>query len=76
MFTSFGLGLDYVGCPNDYLQIHDGDSASSPLIGRYCDNILPNGGNITSAGNEVFLVFGSDEFDFGEAGFNLSWKAV
>lgn len=49
-FTLFDFEED-----EDYLEIYDGTSISSPLIGRYTGNELPNSGTITSSGNAITI---------------------
>ena len=50
---------------SDWLEIHDGNSSSSPLIGqRFCGKKIPN--PIVSTGNELHLQFQS---------IGLPWKS-
>lgn len=67
-FTSFALENGY-----DYLYIYDGPSTSSPLIGTFTGNNLPNGGSITSTTNRITLKMTSDEGTTA-AGFVASWQ--
>ncbi|KAL8573023.1 hypothetical protein ACOMHN_010453 [Nucella lapillus] len=46
------------GCRDDYLQVLNGNDDSSPVMGRYCGDIVPT--PITSSGNNMFLFFHSD----------------
>ena len=48
-------------CPWDYLEVHDGPSASSSLIGpKLCGNLDPVPTPIQSTGNSMTLVFHTD----------------
>ncbi|KAJ7321800.1 hypothetical protein OS493_033651, partial [Desmophyllum pertusum] len=42
----------------DYLYVYDGDSTSSPLVGRFSGTSLPN--PITSSSNKLHVRFTSD----------------
>ncbi|EDV99540.1 cubilin homolog [Drosophila grimshawi] len=66
---------DSTECRFDWLQIHDGRSTASRLIGRYCGNTLPNHGNIISSSNKLYLWFRSDNSTAHE-GFNLTWQSI
>ncbi|CAK8687745.1 unnamed protein product [Clavelina lepadiformis] len=45
-------------CSYDYLEIRDGDSETSPLIGQFCGYDLPD--DLKSTGNSLLLKFISD----------------
>ncbi|XP_023268101.1 bone morphogenetic protein 1-like, partial [Seriola lalandi dorsalis] len=45
-------------CAWDYVAIHDGPTASSPLLARVCGSSLPP--SITSTQNSMFVRFRSD----------------
>jgi bacillolysin len=59
-----------VTCDYDYLEIFDGPDELSPLIGRYCNNNLPEA--LTSSSPSVTIVFHSDGL-VQEAGFQIDW---
>eukprot|EP00794_Sanderia_malayensis_P018635 gene18635-20517_t len=46
------------GCPFDYIEVRDGGSRSSQLLGRYCRS--PINMQVKSSSNEVFVTFRSD----------------
>lgn len=46
-------------CNYDYVDVFDGPNPYSPLIGRYCGNVLPTG-LIASTSNTMTLNFVSD----------------
>ncbi|EDW26617.1 GL13113 [Drosophila persimilis] len=73
-FSSFDLE-DSTECRFDWLQVNDGRSAAAQIIGRYCGNHLPHGGNIVSSGNLLYLWFRSDNSTSRE-GFDLSWVSM
>lgn len=62
-------------CNKDWLQLHDGRSLASRLIGRFCGNSLPLGGNIQTSQNALFFWFRSDN-ETTDAGFNLTWNSM
>ncbi|EDV46242.2 cubilin homolog [Drosophila erecta] len=72
-FNSFDVE-DSTECRFDWLQINDGRSAAAQIIGRYCGNHLPHGGNIISSGNQLYLWFRSDNSTARE-GFDLTWNS-
>lgn len=67
-FTLFDFESGY-----DYLRIYDGPSASSPLIGIYDGDNLPNGGTIIANSGSVTLVQFSD-VAVTKQGFIASWQ--
>ena len=67
-FTVFDLEANY-----DYLYIYDGPSNTSPLIGQYTGNTLPNGGTIQSTYGTITLKFFSDTY-VTNAGFVMTWN--
>ncbi|XP_017064010.1 cubilin homolog [Drosophila eugracilis] len=73
-FNSFDVE-DSTECRFDWLQINDGRSAAAQIIGRFCGNHLPHGGNIVSSGNQLYLWFRSDNSTAKE-GFDLSWNSM
>ncbi|KAH8387553.1 hypothetical protein KR093_007741, partial [Drosophila rubida] len=73
-FHSFNLE-DSTECRFDWLQINDGRSAGAQIIGRYCGNHIPHGGNIISSSHQLYLWFRSDNSTAHE-GFELSWQSM
>ncbi|XP_064556077.1 cubilin homolog [Drosophila montana] len=73
-FHSFHVE-DSTDCRFDWLQINDGRSAAAQIIGRYCGNHMPHGGNIISSSNQLYLWFRSDA-STAHAGFDLSWQSM
>jgi len=67
-FNSFSYENSY-----DYLNIYDGPSNQSPLIGSYTGNSLPNGGTITSSGPSITLAQNTDAA-VEQSGFELTWQ--
>lgn len=74
-FSTFNIG----GLGDaDYLEVHDGPNAISPLIGSYSKVIggtLPPD-EITSSGNSVTIVLLTNTIPGGESGFQINWKPV
>ncbi|XP_026748193.2 cubilin [Galleria mellonella] len=73
-FSKFNLELE-PECRYDFLQMHDGQSSSSQLIGRFCGNTFPKGGNIISSHNNLYLWFRSDK-TVARDGFALHWNSI
>lgn len=73
-FPRFKVESHY-NCDYDYLQIHDGPSTSSHLIGRYCGQVPPGGGTLNSTHNQVYLWFHSDA-TVSSDGFTVSWLSA
>ena len=53
------------------MSIRDGGSTDSPLIGRYCGNVLPTGH--LSRGNQLLIRFKSDH-SISHEGFRASYR--
>ncbi|XP_053948471.1 cubilin homolog [Anastrepha ludens] len=73
-FNAFELE-DATECRFDWLQINDGRSAASQIIGRFCGAHKPRGGNIISSSSDLYLWFRSDN-STAKAGFELEWNSV
>ncbi|XP_058456836.1 cubilin homolog [Malaya genurostris] len=76
-FTQFHLeGSIATGeCKFDWLQIHDGKTSAAHNIGRFCGDALPNGGNLLSTHNFLYLWFRSDN-STSHDGFELHWDSI
>ena len=53
------------------LQVRDGGFADSPLIGRYCGQVLPP--TARSSGKELYVLFKSDS-SIAHAGFDARYR--
>lgn len=73
-FSKFELE-DSAECRFDFLQINDGRSAASPVIGRFCGSRAPLGGHIITTRNQLYLWFKSDNSTSKE-GFELNWTSI
>ncbi|XP_071156308.1 cubilin-like isoform X2 [Mytilus edulis] len=73
-FTQFNIE-QHSNCNFDYLQIHDGPTASQHRIGKYCGTTLPNGGTINTTTHEAYLWFHSDD-SIARDGFTVTWRSV
>ena len=61
MFEEFEVGY-YSDCREDWLEVHDGDSPDSDMIGeKLCGYEFP--GHMESTGHSITLVFHSDNKD-------------
>ncbi|KAH8322862.1 hypothetical protein KR059_009186 [Drosophila kikkawai] len=72
-FTLEGSFSDDNDCPTDWLEIRNGDSGSSPLIGRYCGTQIPP--RLPSYGNVMHIKFHSDD-SIERPGFLLTWQQI
>ncbi|XP_028815099.1 cubilin [Denticeps clupeoides] len=59
-------------CSFDFLQIHDGDSASAHMIGKYCGSSPP--AELLSTHSSLYFWFRSDHSNNG-GGFTVSWES-
>lgn len=73
-FTKFNLEPSRE-CRFDWLQIHDGRSSASYMIGRFCGSELPKGGNIISTEYMLYFWFRSDNSS-ADYGFELTWNSI
>lgn len=71
-FTKFELE-DHDDCSFDYVEVRNGGTVTSPLIGKYCGSKLPP--ILTSFSNQLYLTFKSDQ-SRNYAGFELEWDAT
>jgi len=54
-------------------MLHDGPSPESPVLGKYCGNILPE--NLVATSNELWVVFSSENGKINKKGFNLTLES-
>ncbi|KAL9905968.1 cubilin 2 isoform 1-T1 [Glossina fuscipes fuscipes] len=73
-FSDFDLEMAE-DCTRDWLQVHDGISLAAQLIGRFCGNTLPLGGNFLSSHEQLFFWFRSDNAT-NARGFTMSWTST
>ncbi|TRZ04415.1 hypothetical protein DNTS_013284 [Danionella cerebrum] len=59
-FSMMSLESDH-SCRYDYVEVRDGDSVKSPVIGRYCGEKIP--APIKSSGNSLHIRFVSDGYN-------------
>ncbi|XP_021357124.1 cubilin-like [Mizuhopecten yessoensis] len=69
-FTAFDLEA-HSSCRYDYVDLRDGGDLSSPLIGRYCGNVVPEMVRTTS--NTLLVNFISD-FSVAGTGFTAGYR--
>lgn len=53
--------------------IHDGSSPESPVLGKYCGNMLPE--NVVAISNELWVEFSSENGKSNRKGFNLTLES-
>ncbi|XP_023016013.2 cubilin [Leptinotarsa decemlineata] len=63
----------YSGCRYDWLEIRNGGTSASPLIGKYCGTEIPK--QIPSHANKLYLFFKSDLSRTGK-GFRITWSSA
>ncbi|XP_067326675.1 cubilin [Anolis sagrei] len=61
-----------VNCRFDFLQIHDGESTSANLLGKYCGSSHPE--ELFSSHNSLYFSFHSDRLTNGR-GFRVRWES-
>jgi len=71
-FSNFDLEVG-PGCIYDKLEIYDGSSRDSPLLGRYCGHQDP--GLVETSQKQMFIAFETDSSDT-RSGFEAMWIAV
>ena len=62
-----------LNCRWDYVELRDGGSLGSNLLGRYCGASLPSPARYVSSGNQLFVKIRSDASVNGR-GFTATWK--
>ncbi|XP_027132680.1 cubilin, partial [Larimichthys crocea] len=70
-FNNFDME-SHSNCEFDYLEIRNGSTANSPLIGRFCGSTLPS--PIFPQSNQLYLRFKSD-FSHARDGFEATWTS-
>jgi len=55
-------------------MLHDGNSPESPVVGKYCGNILPE--DLVATSNEIWIVFSSNSANNNKKGFNLTLESA
>nr|XP_040128948.1 deleted in malignant brain tumors 1 protein-like [Ictidomys tridecemlineatus] len=63
------------GCNNDYIEVFDGPSSSSPLIAKVCDGATGSLGSFTSSSNFLSVRFTSDG-SVTRAGFQATFYSI
>ncbi|XP_076146859.1 cubilin [Alosa pseudoharengus] len=59
-------------CQFDFLQIHDGESASAYMLGKYCGSAAP--AELFSSHNSLYFWFRADS-SVNAGGFTVSWES-
>ncbi|KAF6018837.1 CUBN [Bugula neritina] len=75
-FTRFSLER-HTNCEYDFLQIHDGGTASAHQIGKYCGNdtlLGLQGKTITTTHNRIYMWFKADQ-SINDQGFAFTWRS-
>ncbi|CAI9532967.1 unnamed protein product, partial [Staurois parvus] len=70
-FSAFHLEPSFFSC-HDYLEVRNGSSSDSPLLGTYCGNSLPN--PIFPKNNVLRLLFKSD-ISTSHQGYEITWTS-
>lgn len=55
-------------------MLHDGSGPESPVLGKYCGNVVPN--SLVATSNEIWVVFSSDGKNSNKKGFNLTLESA
>ncbi|XP_062900253.1 cubilin isoform X2 [Mobula hypostoma] len=70
-FISFDVE-EAVNCSHDYLEIRDGATVDSPLIGKYCGGVLPP--PIQSVQTSMYIMFKMDSKKANNTGFQAEYE--
>uniref|UniRef100_A0A3P8P3F5 Cubilin n=1 Tax=Astatotilapia calliptera TaxID=8154 RepID=A0A3P8P3F5_ASTCA len=70
-FNNFDVE-SHSNCQFDYLEIRNGSTADSPLIGKFCGSTLPS--PVFPQSNQLYLRFKSD-FSHSRDGFDATWTS-
>lgn len=57
MFQEFEIE-PHQECAYDHIELYDGDSSSSAILGRFCGSKIPH--PLISSANQMYMVFQSD----------------
>ena len=55
----------------DSLTIYDGDSSTSPMMGKYCGDSIPP--SLVSSSNEILIHFEADYYNGNNYGFKMEY---
>uniref|UniRef100_A0A8C0J8V6 Cubilin n=1 Tax=Chelonoidis abingdonii TaxID=106734 RepID=A0A8C0J8V6_CHEAB len=72
METIYSHSYTHSNCNFDFLQIHDGDSASAYMLGKYCGSSHPP--ELFSTHNSLYFWFRSDH-TINAGGFTVKWES-
>ncbi|XP_067041555.1 tolloid-like protein 1 [Acropora muricata] len=72
-FTAFDLRRTSSKCKDEYLEVRDGHSRTSPLIGKYCGRRKPP--SIWSSGSRMWIRYSSGQTATRQ-GFKATYRAV
>ena len=70
-FNEFDLAND-INCASEYVELRDGGSETSPLLGRYCGSVAPM--VIIGSNDKMWLLYHSD--GTGKKGFEATWTTM
>jgi len=56
------------------LTIYDGPDPVSPILGKYCGNLIPE--NLLASSNKILIEFSADSGNNNKKGFNLTLESV
>ncbi|GAB4378145.1 MAG: hypothetical protein Kow0075_07710 [Salibacteraceae bacterium] len=73
-FDHFNLESGGQSCQYDFLEVYDGPSMNSPLIGKYCNSNLPPA-TISATGSSLTIRMYADA-GLNYSGFEISWECV
>lgn len=61
-------------CNKNYVQLHDGPTPESPVLGKYCGNVLPE--SLVAISHDIWIVFTSENGNGKKKGFNLTLETA
>ncbi|VVC39264.1 EGF-like, conserved site,EGF-like calcium-binding domain,CUB domain,EGF domain,EGF-like calcium- [Cinara cedri] len=63
-------------CDSNYLMIYNGMSPESPVLGKYCGNVVPENLVASTSSNVIWIVFSSDNGNSNKKGFNITLEST
>ena len=75
MCRDFDIEAGWSNCEYDHLEIRDGDSRNSSVVGRYCGDSSMTPGPITSSYNHLYITFVTDG-SVQNRGFVLNYTTI
>jgi len=73
VFSVMDLRQNNTACPTSYVEVRNGGTSSSPLMGRFCNNDVPQ---LTGQSNQLYVKFVTTQTLDSEAKFIASYTSA